>query len=347
MAKKKDCSKYHYFIPPGDRDLVSHLGKEFLTEVCRRMLRIRHFEMRAEGAYLQGKIGGFFHAYTGQEAIQTACQAVFHDKTWWSTTYRCHALALLLGVSPEEAMSELFGKANGNALGRGGSMHLYTDRLLGGFGIVGGQIPVALGPALTAKYLNTDEISICFLGEGAVAQGLFHESLNLAALWNLPCLFVIENNRWGMGTAVSRAIASEPIAEKFAPCYGIDGYTVDGMDFFACYAAFEYIREKIRREKRPVLVETVTERFKGHSISDPAAYRSKEALQEIMKRDPVTSLKETLIRAGFLDEEGFKRLDREARDQMIASVKHAEESPVPNPVFLEEGVYKEEKDAKY
>ena len=197
------------------------------------MLLIRHFEMRAEAAYQQGHIGGFFHAYTGQEAVQLAAvEAIDRKKNWWITTYRCHALALLLGIAPGEVMSELYGKKSGNALGRGGSMHLYAKRLLGGFGIVGGHIPIATGAAFSLKYQDRDGVAVCFLGDGSVAQGTFHESLNLASLWDLPCIYVIENNQWGMGTAVDRAICVQPIAEQMAKSYDMSAYTFDGMDFF-------------------------------------------------------------------------------------------------------------------
>ena len=162
-------------------------------------------------------------------------------------------------------------------MGRGGSMHLYTDKLLGGFGIVGGQVPIATGAAFTIKYLNQkDKVAVCYLGDGAVAQGAFHEALNMAALWDLPCIYIIENNQWGMGTHYQRAISVDHLAEDKAASFGMEGYTVNGMDFFNCYAGFQMIYKKVLETQRPVLVEAVTERFRGHSISDPALYRSKD-----------------------------------------------------------------------
>lgn len=335
---KEDLSKYHLF-PSNKKEILGSLGKEKLIRVLEEMLLIRNFEIRAESAYLQGKVGGFFHAYVGQEAIQTAAVTVMGRQQWWTTSYRCHALALLLGATPNELMAELYGKVTGNARGRGGSMHFYTDRLLGGFGIVGGQIPVATGAAFTAKYLKKKEISICFLGDGAVAQGAFHESLNLAALWNLPCLYVIENNKWGMGTAVERAISVEPIAEKKAESFGMKGYTVDGMDFFACYAFFQHIFKEIQATGAPVLVEMITERFKGHSISDPGLYRSKECLAEAVEKDPIQILLKEMIAAGMITTEEYEALDRKQKEVVIASMKYAEESPSPSPITLEEDVY--------
>src|SRR3984885_15394096 len=203
---------HQQFFPHQLDKRIKEIGQKELINVLKQMLFIRNFEVRAESAYLQGKVGGFFHSYIGQEAIQTAAVQVLGPNNWYITSYRCHALALLLGATPNELMAELYGRSTGNAKGRGGSMHFYTERLLGGFGIVGGQIPIATGAAFTLKYQGKkDEASFCFLGEGAVAQGAFHESLNLASLWNLPCIYVIENNKWGMGTHVERAIAVKEI----------------------------------------------------------------------------------------------------------------------------------------
>jgi pyruvate dehydrogenase E1 component alpha subunit len=235
-------------------------------------------------------------------------------------------------------MAELYGKVTGNALGRGGSMHFFTDRMLGGNGIVGAQIPVATGAAFTIKYKKQNEVSVCFLGDGAVAQGAFHESLNLAALMDLPCIYVIENNQWGMGTAVSRAISVQPMAEKKAPGYGMKGYTLDGMDFFNCYAGFQHIFEEVKSTSRPVLVEVVTERFRGHSISDPGLYRSKEDLQNCMTKDPIIRFFQALADAKILDDAGYQEMDQKQKDLAVASMKFAEESPWPDPVTLEEDV---------
>ena len=201
------------FFTSDSRQVIKELGKDKLLHILRQMLLIRNFETRAEGAYLQGFVGGFFHSYIGQEAIQTAAVEVFGKDQWWITSYRCHALALLLGVTPDEAMAELYGRSTGNAKGRGGSMHLYTDRLMGGFGIVGGQVPIAAGAAFAEKYRKEKgKVALGFLGDGAIVQGAFHEALNMAALWSLPLITVIENNLWGMGTAVNLSLIhiSEP-----------------------------------------------------------------------------------------------------------------------------------------
>lgn len=326
--------EYHFFSGKG-----SILSKERLIACLKEMLLIRNFEIRAESAYLQGKVGGFFHSYIGQEAIQTAAVDVMGKNQWWTTSYRCHALALLLGATPNELMAELYGRATGNAKGRGGSMHFYTDRLLGGFGIVTGQVPIATGAAFSAKYLKQDIVSVCFMGEGAVAQGSFHEALNLSSLWDLPCIYVIENNQWGMGTVVERAICVEPIAEKKAPGYNMKGYTFDGMDFFNCHAGFSHVFEEVKKTSRPVLVEVVTERFKGHSVSDQAAYRTKEELASCMERDPIRLYSKALIDQGHISETDYEALDKEQKEKAIAAMKFADESPWPDPITLEEDVF--------
>jgi pyruvate dehydrogenase E1 component alpha subunit len=345
---KKETSPKYDFFPSDSGKILKAMGKEGVKQCLKQMLLIRNFELRAEASYLQGKIGGFFHSYMGQEAVQAAAVKAMGIDQWWITSYRCHALALLLGATPEELMAELFGKVTGNARGRGGSMHFFTERLLGGMGIVGGQIPLGTGAAFTIDYLKkvkglqerkNCDVSICFFGDGAVAQGAFHESLNLAALWDLPCIYVIENNAWGMGTHVDRAISVQPIAETKAPGYGMKGYTFDGMDFFNCYAGFQHVFEEVKATSKPVLIEVVTERFRGHSISDPALYRSKEQLQHCMQRDPLLILFKTLINAHLITEEEYHALDKEQKEIVLRAIKFAEESPWPDPITLEEDVF--------
>lgn len=343
MAKSVVNKKFYQ----GDRQaLLKKIGKDKLLKILRQMLLIRNFETRAEAAYLQGKIGGFFHSYIGQEAIQTAAVEVIGPNNWWITSYRVHALALLLGATPNEIMAELYGRATGNAKGRGGSMHLYTERLLGGFGIVGGQIPIATGAAFTIKYLNQkNEVAVCFLGDGAVAQGAFHESLNMASLWSLPCIYVIENNKWGMGTSVERAITNKLIAEEKAPGYNMKGYTFDGMDFLDCYAGFTHVHKEVLKDSKPVLVEVITERFRGHSVSDPGLYRTKDSLKSSMELDPILGLEKEMLQAGMIDEEGIKKIDKECREIVLAAMKYADESPWPEPRVLGEDVFAPETEA--
>ncbi len=332
-------ASYHFFS--SDREaIIKKLGPTILKECLGRMFLIRNFELRAEAAYQRGKIGGFFHAYIGQEAVQTAAVQALGPNHWYVTSYRCHALALLLGASPEELMAELYGRSTGNAKGRGGSMHFFTERLLGGFGIVTGQVPIATGAAFTIRYKGIKgEVAICFMGDGAVPQGAFHESLNLASLWNLPCIFVIENNQWGMGTAVEHAVCVPRLAEDKAPGYNMKGYTLDGMDFFNCYAGFEHIFHEVLETERPVLVEVITERFKGHSISDPGLYRSKETVKQIIQRDPLLIMQTALIDAQVITEEQVKVLDKEMRNRVLAAMEFADQSPWPDPQTLEEDVF--------
>lgn len=344
---KKETPQYRYFqVDPSL--VIKQLGKEVLLKQLEKMLSIRHFETRAEAAYLQGKIGGFFHAYSGQEAIQTAAVCAVGIDQWWATSYRCHALALLLGAHPNELMAELFGKVTGNAKGRGGSMHFFTEQLLGGFGIVGGQIPIATGAAFTINYLKkvqalsgkkNCDLALCFMGDGAVAQGSLHESLNLASLWNLPCVYVVENNQWGMGTHINRAIAFQPIAEKIGHAFGIKSYTIDGMDFFSCYGAFSEILKEMKKEPKPVIIEMLTQRFKGHSVSDPGLYRSKEALAACMQRDPLVIFFKHLEKSGLIMQSEYELMDKAEKEKIVQALDFAEKSPWPDPSSLEDDVF--------
>lgn len=329
----------HFFNVDRNK-VIKELGPDKLKHCLGQMLLIRNFETRAEAAYQQGKIGGFFHSYIGQEAIQTAAVQALGPNNWYATSYRCHALALLLGISPDELMAELFGRAAGNARGRGGSMHFFSERLLGGFGIVAGQVPIATGAAFTIKYKAVKgEVAICFLGDGAVPQGAFHESLNLAALWDLPCIYVVENNQWGMGTAVQRAVSVSRLAEDKAAGYNIKGYTLNGMDFFNCYGGFEHLFHEVLETERPVLVEVLTQRFKGHSVSDPGLYRTKESLKELIKHDSVIMMQQILLEEGIMTEEQVKELDKEMREKVLRAIDFADRSPWPNPAVLEEDVF--------
>lgn len=326
--------------PVDHKKMIKALGKDFLIDAMKKMLLIRNFEVRGEAAYQQGKVGGFFHSYIGQEAVALGAVLAMGTNDWYITSYRCHGFALLLGSNPKEMMAELYGRATGNVHGRGGSMHMFTDRLLGGYGVVGSQIPIGIGAAFSIKYKGEkDRITSCFLGDGATAQGSFHESVNLASLWSLPILFCIENNHWGIGTAIDRAVCVNRLAEDRGPSYNMHGYTFDGMDFFACYQAFKKVRQEILETGRPVIVEAITERFRGHSISDAGLYRTKEQLKAIMEHDPVLKLKGMLADNGILDEEGYKALDKEMKDVVLEAMDFAEKSPWPELTVLEEGVY--------
>lgn len=335
----EELNDYHFYTC--DRIQVGKaLGKEVLQANLEKMLKIRHFEIRAESAYQQGKVGGFFHSYWGQEGSLCALHQIHGNQPWYVGTYRCHGLALLLGASVNEVMAELYGKQTGNALGRGGSMHLYAEKMLGGFGIVGGQIPIATGAAFSLKYQQKDSIAICFIGDGAVPQGAFHESLNMASLWSLPCLYIIENNFWGMGTHFRKANCVSPLAEKIAPSYNMKSLTINGSDFLTCYKAFEEVQKMMQQDQRPMLIEVVAGRFRGHSISDPGLYRSKEELKEMtVQSDPILILKTFMIEQKMLTEKDFEQLDKNYRDLAVKAMEFADQSPFPPETQLEEGVY--------
>ena len=332
--------KYNYFVSDENK-VISELGSEKLIEQLRKMLLIRNFELAGEQSYQQKKVGGFYHSYMGQEAIQVGCVAAAGTDHWYTTTYRCHALAMLLGATPNTMMAELYGRTTGLAKGLGGSMHMYADHLLGGLAIVGGHVPIATGAAFSLKYLKKMGLaSFCFMGDGAVVQGAVHESINMAVLWDLPCIYVVENNSWGMGTAVNRAVCMAPIAENLAKAYGIKSYTLDGMDFFNCYAGFKDALNEVIKNRKPVIIEAVAERFRGHSISDPGLYRSKDALKKVIgERDPIHLLKKTLIEHGILTEAQYLKMDEEATAAIDQAMKFADESPWPDSMSLEQGVF--------
>lgn len=320
----------------------AEIGKERLLRMYRQMLLIRRFEERAGQAYQAKKIAGFLHLYIGQEAVATG----FYDhlspgRDFSLTSYRCHAQALLCGLDPKELMAELFGKATGNVRGKGGSMHFFSKEkgYLGGHGIVGGQIPVGTGAAFTCKYRKTGGVSVTFLGDGASPQGTFHESLNMASLWSLPAVYVIENNQYGMGTACSRAVAVQDIAEAKAPGYNMQALTIrDGLDLYECWKVG---RDAIAlaRQGRPVLVEAKTYRYRGHSVSDAALYRSKEEVARYQQLDPIERVRRDLIAAGWLTEAGADQLDEQVQTQVREAVQFADESPEPPASDLTTHVY--------
>lgn len=342
MIKKQKAPKYK-FSEVDQAQAIEALGKEACIEALSEMQLIRNFEQRGEQAYQMGKVWGFYHSYMGQEAIQTAAiYALGRDKNLWVTTYRCHALALLLGMTAKEGMCELYGKANGNAGGRGGSMHMYADRMYGGNGIVGGQWPMGAGLAFALKYRkNKEEVAICFGGDGSVMMGTFAESMNLCALWELPLIVVIENNLYSMGTAQERGVANLPIGENVAKAYGIKSYAVNGMDFGACYALFNEAAAYAKKHQRPVIIEAVTYRFKGHSISDAALYRSKEEVEKKKTTDPIDVFSSVLKKKKWITDKEIEMMNKRRKEEIIEAMKFADESKAPDVNLLEEGVFKE------
>ena len=302
-------------------------------DLLRSMLLQRRFEERCAEAYALGKIGGFCHLYIGQEAISSGTCSLLRPDDYIVTSYRDHGQALARGMTPRSVMAELFGRIDGCSKGKGGSMHLFDKILgfLGGHGIVGGHIPLAAGVAWAIKYRKGDQVCVCFFGEAAVNIGAFHEALNMASLWNLPAVFVIENNRYGMGTAISRATANEDVKAR-AAAYRMDGESVDAQDVFAVRDSMGRAIDRARKESRPTLIEMRTFRFMGHSMSDAASgtYRSKEELEESMKRDPILLLHDLMRSEGQLSDGEFAKLDEEVKAICQDAWDFADASPEPS-----------------
>ena len=316
----------------------------FYVRLLRDMLRIRRFEEKAAEAYALGKIGGFCHLYTGQEAVAVGSIAALRGDDYLMCSYREHGHALARGMSARSVMAELFGKATGSSKGKGGSMHLFDASLgfLGGHAIVGGHIPLVTGAAFAIKYRGTDQVAVCYYGEAAVNNGAFHEALNMAALWKLPAIYLCENNRYGMGTAMERASAIYDIAER-ACSYDMEAETVDGMDVLAVYDATTRAVARAREHKIPTLLEVRTYRFMGHSMSDPihGHYRTREEVEEQKKQDPIPRLFQRLEAEGLLTPKQHEALDSEVMAEVEDAVKFADESPDPDPDQLYADVYQE------
>jgi pyruvate dehydrogenase E1 component alpha subunit len=308
----------------------------------RQMVLIRRFEEKAGEAYSLGKIGGFCHLYIGQEAVAVGSLAAIGPDDYITCSYREHGHALARGMSPRAVMAELFGKAAGCSKGKGGSMHLFDAKLgfLGGHGIVGGHIPLATGMAFAAKYRNTEQVVLCYFGEAAVNNGAFHEALNMAALWKLPCIYLCENNRYGMGTALERASAIYDISER-ACSYDMANEVVDGQDVLIMHAAMERAVQRARADKHPTLLEVRTYRFMGHSMSDPihGHYRTKEEVEDQRKRDPIAVWSQRLIAEGMMDDAAVKAMDKEVLQEVNDAYQFADEAPDPEPGELWTDVY--------
>ncbi len=333
MAKARVQNKY--------RKDIKEYDETFLKKLLEEMLLIRRFEEKAAQMYGLRKIGGFCHLYNGQEAVAVgAVHAVDLTKDYVLTAYRDHGHALACGMDPNVVMAELFGKITGCSRGKGGSMHMFDveKHMLGGNGIVGAQIPVAAGVAFAQRYREQAGVTLCFFGDGAIHQGAFHESMNLAAVWKLPIIYMVENNHFGMGTAVRRVSAVEDFAVK-AKGYDLPGMTVDGMDVLSVYEAVTEAAERARAEQIATLMDVKTYRYKGHSMSDPAKYRTKKELEEYKRQDPIVLLKGDLVEAGIIDEDAFKEMDEAAKAGAQESVDFAESSDEPPIESMYEDIY--------
>src|SRR4051794_5177947 len=290
------------------------------------MVLIRRFEERAGEMYAKAKVGGFLHLAVGEEATIVGAVRAMRDEDYLISTYRSHGHALARGADPGHVMAELFGRESGLSKGRGGSMHMFdlAHRFLGGYGIVGGNLPLAAGIALSSDYRGTDEVTVCVFGDGAANQGTFGETLNLAALWKLPVVFMVTNNQFGMGTALERHSAQTDLHRR-GEGLGVPGLRCDGMDVGDTYEVMSEAIETVRSERSPILVEVVTYRFLGHSMADPEEYRTKEQVEEWRKKDPIPAFAEKLdgVDVEALDEEAVKRIDE--------AVQFADESGFPPP----------------
>jgi pyruvate dehydrogenase E1 component subunit alpha len=311
------------------------ITREQALDWLKQMMLIRRIEERAEEAYTQGKIGGFLHLYIGEEAIAVGAMAALHPDDDVVTHYRDHGYAIARGLDPKRIMAELYGKATGVSKGKGGSMHLadVSRHFWGGYAIVGGHIPLAVGMALAHQYKNEPRIVCCMFGDGATNIGMFHEGLNMAGLWKLPVIFVVENNRYGMGTAVARASAVTNIAEK-AAAYGMPGLQVDGNDVEAVYHTICEAAERARNGQGPQLIEALTYRTRGHSMGDPQRYRTKAEVEEWKPRGPIEQFEKRLLAGGYATEDDIKRIAEQVEAQANQAVQFAEESPAPAPSDL-------------
>jgi len=307
------------------------------------MLLYRRFEEKAGQLYIQQKIKGFCHLYIGQEALVAGATSATNPKDNVITAYRDHVHPIAKGVSPNEVMAELFGKITGCSKGKGGSMHMFSKehRFFGGHGIVGGQIPLGAGIAFAEKYKETKNITLCYLGDGAVHQGSFHETLNMAMLWKLPVIFIIENNQYAMGTSVKRS-SSVTDLYNLGFAYGIPSYEVNGMICEEVHEAVEKAAETARKGEGPTLLEMKTYRYKGHSMSDPAKYRTKEEVESYKTQDPIQLVQATIIKNKFATQEKLESINKRVIDQVEEAVKFAEESPFPDASELFKDVYEQE-----
>ena len=304
------------------------------------MALIRRFEERAGEMYAKAKVGGFLHLAIGEEATIVGAVRAMRDEDYLISTYRSHGHALSRGCEPERVMAELFGRQDGVSRGRGGSMHMFDlqRRFMGGYGIVGGNLPLAAGMGLASDYKGTEEVTVCVFGDGAVNQGTFAETLNLAALWRLPVVFMVTNNQFGMGTALERHSAVTDLYRR-GEGLGVPGVRCDGMDVVDTYRVLGEAIGRAREERQPVLVEALTYRFRGHSMADPEEYRTKEQVDEWRKRDPITTWAKRLMDEGAIGHDEPEEIDRRVLARVDEAVAFADASPFPPPESLYDDIY--------
>src|SRR6185503_4228449 len=316
------------------------MNRDEAFTLYRQLLLIRRFEERCAQLYVEGKIGGFLHLYIGQEAVGVGAISLLRPDDYIITSYRDHGYALARGSDPRALLAELCGKATGISRGKGGSMHFYDVPRgnFGGDGIVGGHLPIAAGMGYGIRLRGTDQVVICFFGDGAVNEGAFHEALNVSALWNLPVVYVIENNRYGMGTSLDRASSVKDLYQR-ASAYGIQRREINGMDLIAVRDSLQEAIDRARKEKQPTLLEMETYRYRGHSMSDPGKYRTKEEVEEMMRFDPIFQFGKRLTDQERVTQAELDAIDKEILAQVEECVKYTEESPLPTVESLWEDVY--------
>ncbi|PWJ92161.1 pyruvate dehydrogenase E1 component alpha subunit [Oceanotoga teriensis] len=310
---------------------IKKYDKELLMDMLEKMVLIRRFEEKAAQSYGLRKIGGFLHLYIGEEAVAVgAIQNLNLSKDYVLTTYRDHGHALACGLTPNSLMAELYGKITGCSKGKGGSMHFFDEKkhFYGGNGIVGAHIPIAAGVGLKIKYLKEDGVVLCFFGDGAIHQGSFHETLNMTKIWEIPVIFICENNQYGMGTDFKRVSSIQDFS-IMAGSYGMYGEQVNGMNILEVY---DTVKKSIEKAKNgiPVLLEAKTYRYKGHSASDPAKYRSKDELEKYKSQDPILILKNEMIKNNLLKEEEFEDIDIKCKKIAKEAADYAEKSDEPD-----------------
>ncbi len=321
--------------------------KDTCRLILEKMLLIRRFEERAGEMYAKAKIGGFLHLCIGEEATIVGATQALRDDDYLMSTYREHGQAIARGMPVKEVMAELFGRVDGCSGGRGGSMHLFDveRRFLGGYGIVGGSLPLSAGVALAADYQETEDVVLSMMGDGATNQGTFGETMNLAALWKLPVVFLIINNQFGMGTSLERHSAVTDLSQK-SEGYGVPGSQCDGMNVLDTHSVVSEALKCAREERKPQLVEAVTYRYRGHSMADPEEYRSKEEVEEWRERDPINNFRKRVVEADLLSEDDVEELDKEAQKAVDEAVEFADNSPHPDLASLYDDVYVMEGDTK-
>jgi len=306
----------------------------------RAMLLIRRFEERCAQIYVEGKIGGFLHLYIGQEAVAVGAMSLLRPDDYFVTSYRDHGYALARGTDPRPLMAELCGKVSGISRGKGGSMHFYDVPTgnFGGDGIVGGHLPVAAGMGYAIRLRNTEQVVLCFFGDGAVNEGAFHEALNVSSLWGLPVVFIIENNRYGMGTSLDRASSVSDLYQR-GSAYGIPRRDVNGMELLNVTQALGEAIDRARKEKKPSLIEVETYRYRGHSMSDPGKYRTKEEVEEMMRHDPILLFAQIVKKEHKVEPADLEAMDKDVLAQVAEAVRYADQSPWPAVETLYEDVY--------